>query len=225
MYMNKTTGRLLLILFCVVAMSSLVLAVPVTIDKVKLDGDEIYDTGTNSIRGIDRGDEFEIRVEVTSTSKAFDVQVEAELSGVHNEDVRDKTDTFDMKENTTYVKKLKLKFPDRMDQDTYRLRIRVEDRDGDSESEDYTLEIDTPRNLVIIKDVVFSPENEVKSGRSLLATVRIKNMGEKSEDGIKVSVSIPALGVSAGLDRRTHSYRRPEIRADVDWDQCPVTDS
>ncbi|MBI2651718.1 hypothetical protein HYX01_04560 [Candidatus Woesearchaeota archaeon] len=42
-----------------------------------------------------------------------------------------------------------------------------------------------------------SPDKEVKAGRALLATVRLRNRGEKDERGVKVVVTIPQLGISA----------------------------
>ena len=44
---------------------------------------------------------------------------------------------------------------------------------------------------------MLNPENEVKAGRVLLASLRLKNTGHKDEQGVKVRVSIPELGVSA----------------------------
>ena len=43
--------------------------------------------------------------------------------------------------------------------------------------------------LRIIKDVVLSPEGKVQQGRALLATIRVKNMGEKDEDGLHLNLS------------------------------------
>jgi uncharacterized membrane protein len=102
-----------------------------------------------------------------------------------------------MKANTTYIKKLTLSLPVNVDKDDYRLRIRVDDRDGDTTQEDYVLSVDAPRNAIQIKDVIFSP-SEVMAGRSLLTTVRLKNIGSNDQnDGVKVMVSIPELGVEA----------------------------
>ena len=67
----------------------------------------------------------------------------------------------------------------------------------------YELDIGTQRHSVEIRDVVLSPNTEVKAGRALLATVRVRNRGEQAEDGVKIVVSIPKLGVSAAdfIDR------------------------
>jgi len=192
----KTVGVLMLFLISLIAVSGLASAA-ITIDKVKLSGDEIYDTATNQIRGVERGEEFDVSVEITTTEDIEDAEIRVEISGVHNEDVEDKTDTFDMTANVTYVKKLYLTLPGRMDQDTYRLRVRVLGRDQDTVQKEYKLEVETPRNLVQIRDVLFSPSYEVKAGRSLLTTVRIKNYGDKDEEGVKITVSVPELGITA----------------------------
>ena len=176
--------------------SANVMAVGATIENVFLDGVRIKDTGVNGITGLDRGEEFTLKVEVSAQEPVDDVQVEAQIIGIHNEDVSDISDTFDMQDDVTYIKKLVLNLPDRTDEDRYRLRVRVEDRDGSTEQKDYMIQIDAQRNLVSIKDVAFNPENEVKAGRSLLATVRVKNMGEVDEEGVKIKMSIPELGIS-----------------------------
>ena len=49
----------------------------------------------------------------------------------------------------------------------------------------------------MIQDVIFTPENGVKAGRALLASVRVRNYGQEDEESVKVSVRIPELGVSA----------------------------
>jgi len=48
-----------------------------------------------------------------------------------------------------------------------------------------------------ITNISFNPSNEVESGRALLTTVRVQNIGEKDEENIKVEVNIPDLGLSA----------------------------
>ena len=159
--------------------------------------DETTLTSGTTILDLKRGNTFEVRIEASSTVNISDAQLEVSLAGIHNENVEDTTDTFDMGAGVTYVKRLTLELPERMDQDTYNLRVRLEDRgDGQAQSE-YDLKIDTARNYLVIKDVVLSPGDEVKQGRALLTTVRVKNLGEKDEEGVKITFSVPSLGLSA----------------------------
>ena len=99
---------------------------------VELDDDELSATSTNEIRALDRGDEFEVKVHLKSNNGDLeDVQIEAELRGYdHNDRVEDITDVFDMTNGTTYVKKMTLKFADRLEPDQYKLRVYVSDRDS-----------------------------------------------------------------------------------------------
>ncbi len=183
---------LLMLAFAVTAQAA------VTIDQVKLDGDTLSASGSNSVRAIDRGEELEVRVQLTSTTDMDDVQVEVAIRGYDHDDlVEDITDAFDMKQNVTYVKKLSLPLRDRLDQDQYKLRVRVSDRDNPTVEQTYELDVEAERHSVTIKDVVLNPENEVKAGRALLASVRIGNYGQRDEKDMRVKVSIPELGVSA----------------------------
>jgi len=196
MMKKKIIGLLSLVLISVL-FASFASAV-ITITEVELDDDALSATSSNFVQGVEKGDEFEVKVHLISDVDVDNVQVEAEIRGYdHNDRMEDVSDVFDMKANVTYTKKLKLELRERMDQDTYKLRIQVEDRDSQTYEETYELEVDAPRHLLYIKDVVFSPESEVKAGRALLTTIRIANRGEKDEEGIRIKVSIPSLGLSA----------------------------
>jgi uncharacterized membrane protein len=197
MNITKNLGVLVASLLMMLAFAASAQAT-VTIEQVKLDGDVLSASGSNSVRAVDRGEELEVRVQLTSNSDMDDAQVEVAIRGYDHDDlVEDITDTFDMKQNVTYVKKLSLPLRDRLDQDQYKLRVRVSDRDNPTVEQTYELDIEAERHSVMIRDVILNPENEVKAGRALLASVRIGNFGQKDEKDMKVTVAIPELGVSA----------------------------
>jgi hypothetical protein len=185
--------------FLLVVLAASAFALPVEIKQVELDGDELDATADNGVRAIDRDNAFEVRVEIEATADVEDAQVEVYLRGYDHDDlIQDVSDVFDMTEGRTYVKKFDLTFPYRVDKDQYKLRVRVEDRDGDSTEETYELAIEAERHDMRIQDVVFSPSDSVMAGRSLLTTVRLRNVGmEDPEEGVKVAISVPGLGVSA----------------------------
>jgi len=188
----------LLAVFLVGILMSATAFAAIAINEVKVDGDIVTQSSTNFILDVERGDEIDIKVKITPDSNMDDVEIEAVLRGIDSNDkVEDITDTFDAKSGVTYIKKLRLPLIQKMDQDTYKLRIRVSDRDSATIEQTYELEVDTKRHDIEIRDVVLSPNSEVKAGRALLATVRLRNRGEKDEDGIKVVVSMPELGISA----------------------------
>jgi len=197
----KKIGMILISLIGILMLSGIAAAatVPVIIDEVKVDG-TIVSTSATTRLDLERGQNIPVRVEVTATADAEDIQIEAFISGYEysdRESVSDATHVFDVEANVTYVKRLSLSLPDKVDEDDYKLRIIITDRNSDEVIQNYKIKVDVPRHNVIIKDVVFSPEGSVPAGRAILTTVRIKNMGEQDEEGIKVKVSIPDLGISA----------------------------
>ena len=173
--------------------------VPVTIDAIKIDGDIVLPDGVNRLN-IVRGEEIEIKVIFTANASAENVQIEAEINGYeydNRESTSDRTKTFDVEASTTYTKRLNVQIPSRVEEDNYKLRIMITDRDNDEIVENYNIKIDAPRHSMLIRDIILTPENEVRAGRALLASVRVKNMGDRDEDSVKITVSIPSLGLSA----------------------------
>ncbi len=175
-------------------------AVPVSIDEVEVNGEEMIEDVDNRL-DIQRGEEIEVKVRLNALADGEDLEVEAFISGFeHNDRTRlsDISDVFDVEADTTYIKKLRFDLSELVDEDDYLLRVIISDRNSDALIENYMLKIDVPRRDLTIRDVVFNPDNTVQAGRALLATVRIRNSGEQDEDdGVKVTVSIPELGVSA----------------------------
>src|SRR3989344_7829750 len=116
----------------------------------------------------------------------------------HDDIIADDTDTCDLSQGNRYIKRLQLRLTDRMEPDLYDLRVEIDGRLSDvSFRKNYRLNVETPQHAVKIDDIVFSPMNRVKAGRALLTTVRVENDGDRDEDGVKIVVSIPELGVSA----------------------------
>jgi len=196
--MKNKISLLTIFIVSLMAICGMANALSVTIDEVKVDGDVVSATSTNSIYDFEKDQDLPVKIRVTANADIDDVQIEATIRGYdHNDLMEDITDVFDMKSGVTYTKKLDIPLRLRMDQDRYKLRIRIEDRDGNTTSATYELEIDSKRHSLMIRDVILSPENEVKAGRALLTAVRLKNYGERDEDDILVKVSIPELGESA----------------------------
>ena len=190
----KLFGVLFMTLF-VLAMTSAQAAF-VDLTQVEIDGTELIAPDVTRL-DLEMGNEFEVKVTAKALDDYEDVQVEVSLYGIHNEHISDITGTFDMDENTTYTKKLILELPEDADYESiYTLRVRFEDN-IETQQENYEISISSPRNNMNIKDVVFSPGTSVKQGRALLTTVRVKNIGDRDEEGVKVTFEIPELGLKA----------------------------
>ncbi|MBW2965613.1 hypothetical protein KY342_00750 [Candidatus Woesearchaeota archaeon] len=195
----KFLSVIALLLIGLLAVSGIVKAdsVPVEIRQVKVNGDT-YDA--NDLRGdLIRDDEVEVKVKIYALEDDEHIVVKAEIDGLdHDEELAEaETDSFTVKEGRTYYKTLNLKLPERMDAEEYKLRIEVSNRNDDDEVEfNIMLDVSTPRDSMRIKDVIFNPDGVVKAGRALITNVRIKNNGERDQEGVRVRVSVPALGVS-----------------------------
>src|SRR5574341_1362769 len=173
-------------------------ALPVTLDEVEVDDTILSENAVNRL-SLERGQEYEVRVRFTPSSDLDNAEVRVFISGYEFsdvEDIEDKTPVFDAQANVTYVKKLSITVPDDVDRDDYKLRVVISDRFGDERVANYNLLFDVPRNALKIDDVIFNPANAVRAGSALLTTVRVENKGEKQQNDVKVTVSIPGLGVS-----------------------------
>ena len=149
---------------------------------------------------VEEGATLEIEVGLEALDDVEDVQVTAEISGYEYADCQPLMTTshlMDLTEDTFKTVSLNIELPVQLDKDEYYLRIRVTDKNSDTMEEIVRLYIEPSRHGVDIADVFFSPGDEVQSGRSLLSTVVLQNFGDNDEEDVKVTVSIPELGVSA----------------------------
>lgn len=126
-----------------------------------------------------------------------DVVCEAKILGYEFGALSDQTPIFTVEENLVYSKVMNIPIPDDIDaSEQYTLRIECSDP-IDEEQMEFTLVINEIRHYVNIFDVITSPSNTVGAGQPVIATIRVENRGQKEEDNVRVTVSIPELGVSA----------------------------
>ncbi len=171
---------------------------------VWLNGYELEPDNTNN-EVFERGDELEVKVRFKSSQKADDVQVMAFMTGYHRGDrsrdeIFDITSTFDIEENDKVHKVLTLKLPDdfKVDEgDKLKIRIVISDKFSRTYIKEYNLRVEPLAYSVIIQDIVLDPAEKVQAGRGVFVNVRIKNMGEDTEDSLKVTASIPELSLKA----------------------------
>ncbi|MEM4243159.1 MAG: hypothetical protein QXM31_04640, partial [Candidatus Woesearchaeota archaeon] len=191
--------KIAVMLVLAIALATTAFALPITVEKVEVDDVELQVNAANRFDVL-RGDKIEVEVLFTPSQDVKDMQIEAFFSGDEHSDVmpaHDVTDTFDADANVTYRKKLSVDIHEFFEEDAYKLRLIFSDRDGQELVQNYNIKIDVPRHGMMIRDVTFNPEGRVKAGSALLGVVRVRNIGEKDEEDVKVTVSIPQLGVSA----------------------------
>ncbi len=176
---------------------------------VELNGDGV---GLDDVLSVERGDAVEVKVRFTPPNKAEGVRIDAELRGLEDENVEDRTDTFDVVANKTYIKTLTLDIPEDLSEDDLDKEFTLKiDFDGDvctgtgtsetcsPESQLFTtgLIVTSARHDLRVQDVVFRSGSTVDAGGNLFVTVWVENKGSKAEEDINVQVSAPELGLSA----------------------------
>ena len=197
--MNKITK--LFGLFLVLVFSMLVYANAahaLTLQEVKVDGVELAD-GSQIIHA-DRGETVDVTVQLKgSSSNENSVRVKAWIGGYKYDTVEDVTSQFNVLADTVYVKNLNLQLPDDLDStQDYTLHIEAYGPLNDSVLAPlvFTLRVTPAQDLLDIQDVIFNPGLSVQAGNPLYTKVRVENMGDNKEQDIRVSLSIPALGIS-----------------------------
>ena len=164
------------------------------------DGDETI----VSALAVEEGETLEIEVTLEANADVRDVQVEADIRGYEYsdyDDLSDETHVFDMHGTATAPStksvRLSIDLPRDLDNDRYLLRLRVTDKDRADLTYYVVLQVEPVRHGVDLVDVSLSPGSVVRAGHSVLASVLVENFGDREEEDVKVTVSIPALGVSA----------------------------
>lgn len=168
------------------------------ITSVEVNGDEVSMIAGAPALAVEEGQTLKIRVDFTAYTEA-DVEVEAVISGYDYSDYEVLKDSTlkHFNANTVDHVDLELVLPKKLDDDRYWLRFRVMDKNLEVLVQNVELAIVPARHDLEVADVAFSPGSTVKAGRSLYADVLLQNFGAKDENDVKVTVAIPALGVSA----------------------------
>ncbi|MBI2111944.1 hypothetical protein HYT52_00205 [Candidatus Woesearchaeota archaeon] len=163
----------------------------------------VFDAGIDTIVStisIEEGQTVDVEVTLNTGAVVKDIEVEAKIKGYEysrNEPMSDSTKLFDMAANTQKTVRMQIDLPRNLEKQVYWLHINVDSANSDSLERVVKLNVEPTRHGVDIADVTFSPGNTVKAGRSLLATVLLENFGDKEEEDVKVTVTMPALGVTA----------------------------
>ncbi len=199
----NNTRQIHAVLFVLVALfGALSMAVPVQAAASDLEfasieiDDLIVDDGI-TVLDVQRGETITIEARIVAdTTGADDVVLSARINGYEYGSIFDTTSQFDIVAGKTYKKTLSLTIPEDIDaSEDYTLRIELSDKNTEL-TEEITLHIDEQRHGLSIFDVLLNPSSTIAAGNSLFATVRLENLGDKEENDVKVTVSIPDLGIS-----------------------------
>lgn len=163
-----------------------------SIEAVYVNGIQAQD----SLVQVELGTNAQIQVYLEGTGDPTDVRVRAWLGGYEYDTVEEMTDVFKVEDGVSYKETLYLAIPDDLDVSSNAYTLHVEVYDGeDKESEEYTLYLEQERHDVSIEDILLS-STMVAPGSYFGVQVRLDNQGYKDESDVKVTVSIPDLGIS-----------------------------
>ncbi|MDP3727889.1 MAG: hypothetical protein Q8R18_00400 [bacterium] len=156
----------------------------VYVDGMVLSANTIY---------VERGESQDLTVYLTGTGETTDVNIRAWIGGYEYDSVQVASAMFDIEDGVSYQKKLTLEFPEDLDANQeYTLYVEVYD-DVDSVTYQGTILVSKVRHSLEIQDVIL--DSSLDAGDYTTATVRLENLGDKKEEDIKVTVSIPELGI------------------------------
>lgn len=185
--------RLLVALMVVLSIFSVAVSADTSsnyqVDGVRIDG---MDISSYTVE-VENGQTVPLDIYLTGTGETTDVTVKAWIGGYEYDNVEVNSAMFKVDDGVSYKKTLDLVMPNDLiaDQD-YTLYVEVFDN-VDSYEYTGTIHVEKVRHLLNILDVVL--DNSVNAGDYSTAIVRLENYGDQKEEDIKVTVSIPELGI------------------------------
>src|SRR3989344_7585249 len=164
--------------------------------------DEEYDS--SALLTVKEGEELEVEVKLENHGdpmnplhEAKNIEVEARLMGYDEEDVKASKIISSLKQGTEKKVTFTLLVPEDFKNGEATLTVFVYGGNDVLIAAEYTLHVESPSHGMTVADVSFSPGKTVRAGQSLLTTVLLENNGENTEEDVKVTVEMPALGLSA----------------------------
>ena len=211
--MNGLKISVLMALFAILIVPSVVAAnleENLEIEQFEINDIEVdFFEDTEIDEEFERGEELEILMKVVPTLEDVeDLEIAVFIAGdKYVEQRRDLTYDFDtyrgtLDKDNAKTFRLSLTIPedldlDKISGDDYKLRVMIADANSPGMfTQDFQLTIEgvDDEKSIRIDDFAFSPRNVVV-GRAFTALVRVENLGDEEIDDLKVTVSVPALGI------------------------------
>lgn len=170
-----------------------------TIEQVKVNGNVINPGETLVVK---RGDNLDITVKIHADNDYSHLLLQATLLGYDYDEERelvsDMISGINLKAGDTVFKELHLTVPTDMNKIPTRILLLLSDSNSVTVASYIDLRIDgvDRKHSIVIQDFSLSP-SRVIAGRGVDALVNVKNIGDKTLDFVKVTVSIPELGIDA----------------------------
>ncbi|MBW2985936.1 hypothetical protein KY333_01065 [Candidatus Woesearchaeota archaeon] len=196
---TRISGILFVCLLTLVALAVTASALPITFEKVELD-DVLLRQGQITRLDIEKNQKYEVEVLIEAQEDVADMELKVFVSGFEysaTERAEDNKGPVSMEAGEARKFTFEIEFSDEFDADEYLLRIAAMDRNDEESIGRYPIKLDVPRHSLKIEDVIFYPESKVTGGDALMTSVRVENNGEKTQEDVKVRLSIPDFELSA----------------------------
>lgn len=168
--------------------------IPLKVLFVKVNGDKLENQRVVQ-EVFERSETLDINVKIEATEDVDDVSVQAWIAGDDHFPLNVVSRSRNYEAGDKRSIDLRLDLPEITDQDEYQLHVLISGRNTRVYQYSYPIRIRGERNAFRIRDVVLFPSEQVVAGRAFTVLSRIENLGEDDEEGVRVSVSIPQLGV------------------------------
>lgn len=210
--MKSFKNLAIMMLVAFVAMAGYAIAGQYNINEVRLNDKTLTSTGLEDVRA---GDTVEIKVFLTGLADSPNTRIKASIDGYEYGMLSDVSDIFDVEAGVGYQRTLNIELPEDMEASSdYTLEIEVGNKDGVDTIVSYNLRVQEPRHLIRVFDAILNPTSSIQAGEPLFVTVRVENLGDKKEDQVKVTASIPALGIEVSQYVRDLITREQERNED-----------
>jgi uncharacterized membrane protein len=171
-------------------------AMPVTVERVEVEGVELDPSGSTPIREVlDRGDELDVRVRLIGNQTVEDATLRVFIDGYKYETISDSVWIHEIEADRAYTEDFSIRLPSDLKDGEYILQVMLSNADRESLIEEYDIEIARAEDLLAIDDVVFYDDLFAQPGEALYSIVRVENMGDDDQESVKVTMSVPALGI------------------------------
>lgn len=203
--------------FLLLSSASVVAApLPIDVEFVEVEGVRLDPSAQSVLREeLRREDDLNVRVRISTPSEIEDATISVFISGYEFRTISDSVRVHRLLSGRAITRDFNLALPYNMEDGEYKLRVMVTDRDSETFVQEYDIAVGLDENELRISDFVFHPGDMVRPGEALYGVARIRNMGDRFQDDVRVSLEVPALGISTAdfineIDAR-ESKTSPEL--------------
>lgn len=164
-----------------------------SIQKVELNGIELFQQLGNNVNGVFAGETVPVRVTFKALAPQEDVHVFVRLRG--GSGFSDQTERFDVDAGVTYSKLLNVRIPANIDpREDLKMIVSVESDHNPGSA--WELFLNAQRESYVVEILSAEGPEQVRAGQILPLDVVLKNRGRQEAEDTYVRASIPELGVS-----------------------------